>query len=99
MSSVGLMEQDALYIELPLEAKFYLRKTEVAIKNLSKEELEQVHLRLVWRQMMERKALSMFLKENNIEIVFDSLSEECFDEMEELCNNEDNDDPFEFLYN
>lgn len=92
------MEPDALCIELPLEAKFYLRKTEVAIKNLNKEELEQVHLRLVWQQMMERKALAMVLKSNNIDITFDNPSEECFDEMEEMCN-EDNDDPFQFLYN
>jgi hypothetical protein len=91
------MQHNALSIEVPLEDKFYLRKTEVAIKNLSKEELEQVHLRLVWQQMMERKALSMVLKQNNIEIAFDVPSEECFDEMEALCS-EDNDDPFEFLY-
>ena len=93
------MEQDSLSIELPLEDKFFLRKTEVAIKNLTKDELEQVHLRLVWQQMMERKALKMLLKQNNIEIAFDAPSTECFDEIENLCNEDSNDDPFQFLYN
>jgi hypothetical protein len=93
------MEQDSLSVELPLEDKFFLRKTEVAIKNLTKDELEQVHLRLVWQQMMERKALKMLLKQSNIDIAFDAPSTECFDEMEELCNEDNNDDPFQFLYN
>jgi hypothetical protein len=97
MNSIEPMESESIRIELPLEAKFQLRKTEVAIKNLSRDELEQVHLRLVWQQIMERKALAAVLKENNIQISFDAPSDESMDDLEEICHG-DNDEPFDFFY-
>lgn len=89
------MDHESVQIELPLEARFQLRKIEVEVKEMKREELEQAYLRLVWQQMMERKALAAVLKENNIEIAFDPPSDDIESEIEELC--EDGDDPFNFF--
>lgn len=88
------MEYEAIEFELPLEAHFQLRATEVAIQAMTRDELEKNYLRLIWQQMMERKAIATVLQDNNIEICFDAPSEETMQELEEVC---DGDEPFSFL--
>lgn len=95
MKSTDSMEHNSLQIELPLEARFQLRKIEVEISDLTRDELEQLYLQLVWKQMMERKAIAAVLKNNDIDIVFDNPSEDIMEELEEVCNG-DNDEPFDF---
>lgn len=91
------MDHDSLQIELPLEDRFKLRKIEINIQELSREDLEREYLQIVWQQMMERKALGTVLKNYNINIIFDSPSDDTEKELEQICQG-DNDEPFDFNY-
>lgn len=97
MKRIDSMEQDSVQIELPLEARFQLRKIEVDIQEYSLDELQQAYLKLVWQQMMERKAIAAVLKANDIDIIFDAPSEDIVDQLAELCEG-DNDEPFDFFH-
>lgn len=92
---------DKMSITLPLEAQFTIRRVEMEVEDMSKEELQSLVVHLTFQRILERAAITQLLKEENLNIQFDLPTD---DEMEEMMDcvgemedGEEGSDPFDFF--
>lgn len=88
-------------ITLPLEAQFTIRRVELEVEDMSKEELQSLVVHLTFQRILERAAITQLLKEENINIQFDLPTEEDIEEMleyvEGMGEGDEDQDPFDFF--
>jgi uncharacterized protein involved in tellurium resistance len=95
---VEILDMDKLNITLPLEAQFTLRRVEMEVEGMSKDELKSLVINLTWQRILERSAITQVLKEENIDIHFDFPTEDEIMEMLDMAESGDeSDDPFDFF--